>query len=69
VYSIFRGKIGAVDRYLSKNGRLILLETVEDIRTKILLNKRIRTDIFENANRKTLLTIIDHIETILMEGR
>ena len=40
VYSIFRGKIGAVDRYLAGNGRLVLLESVEDIRTKIVLERR-----------------------------
>lgn len=37
VYSIFRGRIGAVDKYLAASGRLTLLETVEDVRTKILL--------------------------------
>ena len=40
VYSIFRGKIGAVDRYLAENGRLVLLECVEDIYTKIVLKRR-----------------------------
>jgi predicted glycosyltransferase len=40
VYSIFRGKIGAVDRYLAGNGRLVLLERVEDIHTKIVLKRR-----------------------------
>ncbi len=40
VYSIFRGKIGAVDRYLAGNGRLVLLERVEDIHTKIVLERR-----------------------------
>ena len=35
VYSIFRGKIGGVDRYLADQGRLVLLESVEDVRTKI----------------------------------
>jgi predicted glycosyltransferase len=44
VYSIFRGRIGAVDRYLAESGRLILLETVEDVRTKIVLNRRVRTE-------------------------
>jgi len=39
VYSIFRGRIGAVDKYLAANGRLILLETVEDVRTKIVLER------------------------------
>jgi uncharacterized protein len=40
VYSIFRGKIGAVDSYLADQGRLVLLETVEDVRTKIKAVRR-----------------------------
>ncbi len=40
VYSIFRGKIGAVDRYLADRGRLMLLESVEDVKTKIQLKRR-----------------------------
>ena len=40
VYSIFRGRIGAVDRYLADTGRLVLLESVEDVRTKIRIEAR-----------------------------
>jgi hypothetical protein len=40
VYSIFRGKTGAVDSYLAEQGRLTLLETPEDVRTKMLPVKR-----------------------------
>ena len=40
VYSIFRGHIGAVDQYLADQGRLVLLETVEDVRTKIKAVRR-----------------------------
>lgn len=40
VYSIFRGKIGAVDRYLAESGRLMLLESVEDVKAKIQLKHR-----------------------------
>lgn len=40
VYSIFRGQIGAVDRYLAQNDRLVILESVEDVRTKIALTRR-----------------------------
>src|SRR5262249_25544749 len=40
VYSIFRGKIGAVDHYLAKSGRLVLVESVEEVRTKIRLEPR-----------------------------
>ncbi len=32
VYSIFRGPIGAVDRFLSEQGRLVLLESAEQVR-------------------------------------
>jgi hypothetical protein len=39
VYSIFRGRIGAVDRYLAENGRLVLIESREDVRTKIKLER------------------------------
>ena len=39
VYSIFRGEIGAVDRYLSESGRLVLLEKVEDLSSKINLRR------------------------------
>lgn len=46
VYSIFRGKIGGVDRFLADQGRLVLLETVEDVRTKIKVVHR------EKLNRR-----------------
>jgi hypothetical protein len=40
VYSIFKGSIGAVDRYLEKTGRLVLLSTPSDMREKVRLEKR-----------------------------
>jgi predicted glycosyltransferase len=67
VYSIFRGKIGAVDHYLADNGRLVLLETVEDIPKKILLDKRNIAAQFENSDRHALNRIVEIIETILKE--
>ena len=67
VYSIFRGTIGAVDRYLSESGRLVLLQSVEDVRTKIMLRRRDKSERPENPNRKALQTIVNHIETILKE--
>lgn len=67
VYSIFRGKIGAIDRYLSENGRLVLLTSIDDVRTKILLNKRSKSNTLEHTNRQALQKIIEHIETILKE--
>ena len=47
VYSIFRGRIGGVDKYLAASGRLVLIETVEDLRTKLVLKRRTPTN--ENA--------------------
>ena len=65
VYSIFRGKIGAVDRYLAHNGRLVLLQSTEDVRTKIVLTRRARPLTTERANSAALATIVDHIVSIL----
>ena len=64
VYSIFRGKIGAVDRYLAKSGRLTLLESVEDVRAKIILERRSRVGTLENTNTATRMDIVNHIVRI-----
>ena len=65
VYSIFRGKIGAVDRYLSDNGRLILLESVEDVKTKVKIVSRDKSINIEQHDRNALNTIVKHIIDIL----
>lgn len=65
VYSIFRGKIGAVDRYLAKEGRLVLIETKEDVRTKIRVERRLRSAGAESKNVLALDTIVQHIVDIL----
>jgi predicted glycosyltransferase len=67
VYSIFRGKIGAVDRYLQGTGRLTLVESVEDVRKKIVLTKRNRATQPDLGNRPTLQFIVENIVTILEE--
>ena len=40
VFSIFRGKLGAVDRQLAREGRLVMIETIDDIRRKFIPKKR-----------------------------
>jgi predicted glycosyltransferase len=65
VYSIFRGKIGAVDRYLGETGRMILLSSVEEVRTRIALNPRSRSHTGEPMNSAALTTIVDHIASIV----
>jgi predicted glycosyltransferase len=65
VYSVFRGKIGAVDKYLAQNGRLTLLESIKDVRTKVVLAHRNRPSEPENSIRPALQTIVDNIILIL----
>jgi predicted glycosyltransferase len=65
VYSIFRGKIGAVDRYLADTGRLVLLESEEDVRTKIPITRRRRVPRGEKTNSSALRAIVDNIVSIL----
>lgn len=65
VYSIFRGKIGAVDRYLADEGRLVLLESVEDVQTKIIPIRRQKSPKAIQKHVPALETIVENIETIL----
>ncbi len=64
VYSIFRGKIGAVDRHLQQEGRLILIESVEDIPKKIVLKRRQKNKRRISNERPTLQAIVDGIRDI-----
>lgn len=65
VYSIFRGKTGAVDRHLANTGRLILVESIEDVKTKIVLRRRHRTAQHEGASSKALTNIVENVEAII----
>jgi hypothetical protein len=60
VYSVFRGTIGAVDHQLQKEGRLILVETLEDV-DRIPLRHRSRSPTLESASSPALATVVDHI--------
>ena len=65
VYSIFRGTIGDVDKYLTKAKRLVLIEKEEDVEEKIKIEKRtIRFDEIP-GNKETLKTIVSHLENII----
>jgi predicted glycosyltransferase len=65
VYSIFRGKIGAVDRYLSETGRLTLIESPVEIPAKIKLVRRTGIGAFQSSNRPALQNIVDFIVSIV----
>lgn len=61
VYSIFRGEIGAVDRYLADNGRLVLLEKPEDLALKVPLKKWSRPALPDRQNSPALESIVGKI--------
>jgi predicted glycosyltransferase len=65
VYSIFRGPIGDIDKFLQASGKLTLIETVEEIRSKIDIKKRQRTTNSQSTSNKTLESILQHIDEIL----
>jgi predicted glycosyltransferase len=65
VYSVFRGKIGAVDKYLAENGRLILLDNLKDVRSKVVLAHRNRPFLPDDSVRPALQTIVNNIISIL----
>jgi predicted glycosyltransferase len=67
VYSIFGGKIGAVDRYLSSVGRLILIGDKKQIKNRLVLSKRASRPATPKSQGSTLTTITRHITGILQQ--
>lgn len=69
VYSIFRGTIGAVDRDLCAQGRLVLIESVADVDRRIRIEKRPRASLTETTSRKVLDTVVDTITNLAAASR
>jgi predicted glycosyltransferase len=67
VYSIFRGKIGAVDHYLEKTGRLVMIGSPDEVRQKICVRKRAEGRLTDQLDRPTLTTIVDIVEQEIRE--
>ena len=68
VYSIFRGTIGAVDAYLAERGRLIMIETLEDVESKIRLVKRNKGTEEAFGDSLTLKQIMTAIGEVIRGG-
>jgi predicted glycosyltransferase len=68
VYSIFRGSLGAVDRYLSESGRLVMIENVRDLSSKIKLHRWDRPETPAKTQSKTLSVIIENLVSILADA-
>jgi hypothetical protein len=65
VYSIFRGKTGAVDRMLEREGQLTLIHNVEEVWTKIRFIRRDKNKQPDSKLRPALRDIINHVEDII----
>ncbi len=69
VYSIFRGTIGGVDKHLSATGRLVLIQSAEDVANRIKLVKRAPRSVTETTSKRTLTEIVDKIQELAMDAR
>ncbi|MDT3669331.1 MAG: DUF354 domain-containing protein [Aromatoleum sp.] len=66
VYSVFRGKLGAVDRRLNEEGKLVLIEDMHDVETRFVVRPRDRAnERSQRLNRGVLSEILDHIDRIV----
>lgn len=64
VYSIFRGVQGAVDKYLAERGRLIMIESQNDVASKIRLVKRQKgteEGVVDGVVLKQIMTAIEEV--------
>lgn len=64
VYSIFRGKTGAVDRSLQAQGRLVMIENTEEVEAKILIRRRDKGSFSGQQSRRALHDIVNHVDSI-----
>jgi uncharacterized protein len=65
VYSIFRGQMGAVDRSLVAQGRLVMIASPEEVVSRIPLIRRSRADAGPAPTSRALDDIIGHLTEIL----
>jgi predicted glycosyltransferase len=67
VYSIFRGPSGSVDRQLQREGRLVLIANIDEVKQKIVIRRRAQQASAAGPTvRSALATILKHIELIMV---
>lgn len=69
VYSLFRGTMGAVDKHLAATGRLVLLESEQDVRKKLKLVPRSKTLTSRPRQHSTLDAVVNHISAVMERKR
>jgi len=65
VYSIFQGRIGAVDQWLSDNGKIKLIRSVDDVRSTIKIERRQKNGRPPQCDVEALSTILDQVERMV----
>lgn len=68
VYSIFRGTIGAVDRQLCAEGRLVLIDSLEGVDRLVRLTRRSRKSVEDVTSRRVLNQVVDSIQELAQTG-
>jgi predicted glycosyltransferase len=61
VYSLFRGALGAVDKHLAETGKLILLQSEDDVREKLRIVRRSRPVACTPSKGTTLDVVVNHV--------
>ncbi len=69
VYSIFRGKLGAVDQYLSDTGRLTLISKPDEVESRIRLVSRDSAAVPRLRETSALTTVVRNIVLLSEHGR
>lgn len=65
VYSLFRGTMGAVDKHLAETGKLVLLESEQDVREKLKFVPRNKISTSKPRQRETLEAVVNHISAVM----
>jgi predicted glycosyltransferase len=69
VYSLFRGRLGAVDQRLVEEGRLTLIQSEAEVESKILIRRRDKSSPASIPRSPALLQVVEHVESMLREAR
>lgn len=65
VYSFFRGALGAIDAHLAEIGKLVLLKSEQDVRERLKLARRERTEACVPSPAVALDAVVQHISAVL----
>lgn len=68
VYSIFRGEMGEVDRYLAANSKLSMITNESELRAKVRIARRDRPQSPENVGQGALDTLVDEVISLAKNG-